>query len=130
MTMLRIVSGQGAATGPQILRLATRLGEAAVELGLRVASIRTSRSPGSLSRYLTLIDHGERKWLIRVSNHRMPIHTAARLPHLDFVSIDGASGLHEAMVFLHRIAMGRAIWADADDPARRAEYRRARKHRR
>ena len=104
--------------------------EAAGELGLRVLSIRTSRSSGSASRYLTLIDPGERKWLIRVSNHRMPIDTSSPLPHLDFVSLDGASGLHEAMVFLHRVAMGRAIWADPADPARRAEYRRARKCRR
>lgn len=124
--MLRIVSGQGVATPLQILHLATRLGEAAVELGLRVASLKSSRSPGSPSRYLTLLDHGERKWLIRVSNHRMRTHTGARVPHLDFVSIDGASGLHEAMVFLHRIAMGRAVWANPDDPARRAEFRRAR----
>lgn len=130
MTMLRIVSGKGIATGPQILSLATRLGEAAVELGMRVVSIRASRTAGSASRYVTLRDAGERPWLVRVSNHRMPVNTAQPLPHLDLVSLDGASGLHEAIVFLHRIAMGRAIWADPADPARRAEYRRARKCRR
>jgi len=129
MTMLRIVTGAGCATAQDILALAMRLGTAARELGLKVVSIKASHSRGSASRYVTLRDAGQRDWLIRVSNHRLPVNNTHPVPHLDFVSLDGAAGLNEATVFLHRVAMGRAEWTDANDPARRAQYRRNRKAR-
>lgn len=126
MSMLRIVSGTGAATAQDILTLAMKLGTAAREVGLTVVSIKASHSPGSPSRYVTLRDNGKRDWLIRVSNHRMPINSKHPLPHLDFVSLDGATGLHDATVFLHRLAMGAVQWFDSADPAQRAEFKRLR----
>lgn len=126
MSMLRIVSGNGAATAQDILDLAMKLGTAAREVGLTVVSIKASHSRGSPSRYVTLRDSGKRDWLIRVSNHRMPINSKHPLPHLDFVSLDGVAGLHDATVFLHRLAMGSVQWFDSADPAQRAEFKRLR----
>lgn len=126
--MLRIVSGAGVATRQDILQLTMELAVAAQELGLVPVHNKASRNPHSASRYLTLRDHGQRIWLIRISNHRMPVNSAHPLPHLDFVSLDGVAGLHEATVFLHRVAMGRAVWFDSNDPHYRREHRRT--HRR
>lgn len=125
--MLRIVSGEGIASRQAILQLTMELAVAAQELGLVPVRNKASRNPDSASRYLTLRDHGQRLWLIRVSNHRMPVHSSQPLPHLDFVSLDGVAGLHEATVFLHRVAMGRAIWFDSTDPQHRREHRRTRR---
>lgn len=126
MRMFRIVSGSGAATAQDILALAMKLGTAARELGLAVVSLKASHASGSPSRYLTLRDGGHRHWLIRVSNHRMPIDSDHALPHLDLVSLDGASGLPEATAYLQRIAAGTAPWANPADPARRADWKRHR----
>ena len=126
MDMLRIVSGAGTATAPDILALAMKLGSAARELGLTVVSIKASHVSGSASRYVTLRDHGKRHWLIRVSNHRMPINSDHALPHLDFVSLDGVAGFQDATRFLQSVATGKASWADAADPTRRATFKRNR----
>lgn len=134
MSMFRIVSGPGphasTASAQDILSLALKLASAARELGLAVVSIKASHSLGSASRYVTLRDGGKRHWLLRVSNHRMPVNSDHAAPHLDFVSLDGVSGLQDAAQFLHRVAMGEAIWADAADPARRAVHKRNRQRNR
>lgn len=126
MSMLRIVSGAGTASAQDILDLSMKLAGAAREVGLTVVSNKASHSRGSPSRYVTLRDNGKRDWLIRVSNHRMPINSKHPLPHLDFVSLDGVGGLHDATLFLHRLAMGSVKWFDAADPAQRAEFKRLR----
>lgn len=128
--MYRLVCGSGCASGPQILDLALRLCTAARELGLTVVTLKTSLIPGSPSRYLTLRDAGKRHWLVRVSNHRMPIKSRGALPHLDLVSLDGVSGLPEASAFLQRIVTGSMPWFNATDPAHRAEFKRQRKRHR
>lgn len=122
--------GSASATRQEILDLALRLGTAARALGLVVVTLKSSFSPGSPSRYLTLRDAGKRHWLVRISNHRMPVNNSQPLPHLDFVSLDGAAGLPEATAFLTRVATGAAHWFNAADPAHRAEFKRQRKRHR
>ena len=131
MTMLRIVAGAGAATPAAILQLSMQVAGAAIALGLAVVSNRGSRTINSPSRYVTLRDRGGRIWLIRISNHRIPVRNNHPLPHLDLVSIDGSAGLPEASVFLARIADGTAAWFDSTNPMFRRELKRThRTHRR
>lgn len=130
MAMLRIVVGAGNADCSAILKLSTGLASAAQGMGLAIVSNKASRNPTSPSRYLTLRDAGGRKWLIRVSNHRIPVRNNHPLPHLDLVSIDGASGLSEATAFLRQIATGVATWFDSTDPVHRRDLKRTHRRRR
>lgn len=135
MAMLRIVCAPGAASSStasahDILDLALKLCTAAREIGLSVVTLKTSYSPGSASRYLTLRDAGQRHWLLRISNHRMPIKSKQPLPHLDLVSLGANAGLDEGTAFLHRIMAGQVAWFNSADLGHRAEFKRHRKRHR
>lgn len=129
MNMMRIVVGKGSCDAAAILRLSMALAGAAREMGLSVCANKASRSARSTSRYLTLRDQAGRQWLIRVSNHRMPRCSSHPVPHLDLVSLDGASGAHEASLFISSIASGVAAWFDSTEPTYRRDLKRRRKRR-
>lgn len=120
----RIIAGRGAATANDILTLAIRVGEAATACQLRLVSIHSSRSAGSWSRYVNVRDRMDRPWLVRVSDHMIPVRNWHPLPHLDFVSRDGKSGLPDAARFLESIDQGSAMWFDPEDRAVRKAFRR------
>ena len=124
MTMQRIIAGRGPTTANDILTLAIRVGQAATACQLRLVGIHSSRSTGSWSRYVDLRDQQGRWWLVRVSDHMIPVRNWHPLPHLDLVSRDGKSGLADASQFLERIYHGSAEWFDPEDRAVRKAFRR------
>jgi hypothetical protein len=111
--VLRIVAGRRAETpiaAAAVSRLAIRLRDTATGHGLRLRRFEASRIRGSQSRYLHLIDGDGREWILRVSSHHRPARTGHLIPHLDFVSLDGASGLDRAAEALRRIGAGDIAW--------------------
>lgn len=124
MTRMRYVSGAGDAGREAIFALGLRVASAICNSGLRVLANRASRNPGSPSRYITFTDGADRIWLVRVSNHRMPVHNSQPVPHFDLVSLDGQSGLDQVTAWLARVAARHIAWSDPADRARRAELRR------
>lgn len=110
---LRLVMGSGDAPAGAVFRLAVRLANHAKGLGMQLIAIRRSREDVSDSCYLTLDDSRGRRWIIRVSNHRMPTHHSHEIPHFDFVSIDGVAGFDSACVTIGVLSRGEFPWAQA-----------------
>ena len=109
--MLRIVAGADApGAKAAAAALALRLVDHARARGLRLVRMEMSRVIDSRSRYLVLGDAQGREWLVRVSNHFLPRRSGHLEPHVDFVSLDGTSGLDRAEAAIGRIARGEMVW--------------------
>lgn len=111
---LRLVIGSGLAAPGAIFRLAVRLADHARSVGMILKSLRRSRQSESDSCYMTFDDHRGRRWIIRVSNHRLPLHHSYEIPHFDFVSIDGVSGFASACTTVAVLARGDYPWVVAE----------------
>jgi len=110
---LRLVVGSGHAAPGAVFRLAVRLADHAKSQDMRLISIRRSKQVVSDSCYITLDDSRGRRWIIRVSDHRLPLHHSFEIPHFDFVSIDGASGFDSACTTVSILARGSYPWTEA-----------------
>lgn len=136
MSVHRIITGQGPCPSGAPLSLALVIAQAGRRLGFRVGAVRRSHNPASDSRYIWLHDRGGREWLVRIAGHHMPICNRQPVPNLNLVSLDGASGLTQAISFLERAIAGSADWHDPRDigvrqglKERRRQNRRRRKAR-
>lgn len=133
MTAVTITSGEfkGNVKSWRMLNLALQVAEIARDAGLTVVNIRSSHNRVSASRYIRLRDQHGRCWLIRVSNHPRPQPNPHAVPHLDWVSLDAASGLADVAEFLLLVADDQVEWRDcwdADELKRLArEFERARR---
>lgn len=108
-------------------KLAYALRDHAIAKGLKIDKLERSRARISASLYLTMKDAAGRPWLMRISNHLRPRRTGHAMPHLDFVSFDGASGLALGCSMIDRIVTGAAEWFDADATVRCLPHTKRRK---
>lgn len=111
---LRLVIGTGVAAPGAIFRLAVRLADHARSVGMTLITLRCSRQSESDSCYMNFDDQRGRRWIIRVSNHRLPLHHSYEIPHFDFVSIDAVSGFASACTTVAVLARGDYPWVVAE----------------
>lgn len=108
-------------------KLAYALRDHAQAKGLKIDKLERSRAKISASLYLTMRDAAGRQWRMRISNHLRPRRTGHAMPHLDFVSFDGSSGLALGCSMIDRIVSGAAEWFDADATVRCLPHTKRRK---
>lgn len=123
----RVVRGTGTAAPGAIASLIVAVRGLAVSRGMQLQAVKRSRCSGSPSAYMQLLDKRGRLWLVRISNHYRPHRSKSPAPHIDLVSIDGTSGLHEMSALLARVADGQIEWhpIDAAYPRRAKKARRS-----
>lgn len=126
----RIVAGAGDFEPGAHFLLATALMDHAATLGCSDITLHCSRNRVSTSRYIGLTDRRGRFWRLRVSNHHKPRLSGPVFVHFDFISVDGRSGLGQAIDHLTEIAEGRVEWFDPEDVDKRERPRRPRQRRR
>lgn len=112
MSTFRITCGQWPAPSGSTYRLALRIADYAKSIGMSLRILRRSRSAGSKSCYLTLVDEDNLPWIVRVSDHRRSDKTPESAHHIDYVSKDGQSGFEQVVSVLHRIVQGDFEWHD------------------
>lgn len=124
---LSIVAGREPSHRPPaglVAGLALQLRAHAVGSGLRIIRLKATRLSNSCSRYLHVADASGREWIVRISNHYRPRRTGHIEPHLDFVSLGGASGLDRAAAAIGRIGRGELAWWPPQRSPRRKGVRR------
>lgn len=131
---LRRYAGQPPADGSRAAapwRLSIEIRDYAKSKGFVIERLQRSRARESGSIYLNMRDVGGRLWILRVSNHFRPRRTGHAMPHVDFVSFDGVSGVEIGRQLVDAVSVGKVPWFNAEEaislPPRHARQKRRRK---